>query len=70
MNSKEIIFIVEESDEGGYIAKALSESIFTEAEDISSLKKEIVDAVHCHFEGDKKPDIIKLHYVKEEYLAV
>ena len=35
---QEIIFIVEESDEDGFIAKALSESIFTEAETIEDLR--------------------------------
>jgi hypothetical protein len=29
---KEIIFLVEEATEGGYIAQALGESIFTEAD--------------------------------------
>ena len=35
---QEIIFIVEESDEDGFIAKALSESIFTKAETIEDLR--------------------------------
>ena len=38
MNS-EVIFLVEESDEGGYQAKALGESIFTEADDLATLKE-------------------------------
>lgn len=47
---KEIIFLVEEAEEGGYIAKALGYSIFTEAENIEELRKMIVDAVKCHFD--------------------
>ena len=57
----EIIFIVEESKEGGFEAKALGYSIFTEAEDIDSLKIAIKDAVLCHFEKDNMPKIIRLH---------
>ena len=50
MKTKEIIFIVEESLEGGYEAKAVEESIFTEAENIDELKKNIAEAVRCHFD--------------------
>lgn len=47
----EIIFIVESSDEGGYTAKALGCSIYTEAETLDALKENIRDAVKCHFGG-------------------
>jgi predicted RNase H-like HicB family nuclease len=64
----EIIFIIEESPEGGYEAKALWHSIFTEGETIEELKENIKEAIHCHFEVDA-PKIIRLHYVKEEVIA-
>ncbi len=54
----EIICLVEEAREGGYTAKALGESIFTEADTIDKLKKMIRDAVPCHFDKDKLPKII------------
>jgi len=66
----EIIFIIEESKEGGFEARSLGHSIFTEAEDMASLKKEIKDAILCHFEKDNMPKIIRLHLVKDEVLAV
>jgi predicted RNase H-like HicB family nuclease len=47
----EIIFIVENSDEGGYIAKALGYSIFTEGETLDELKENVKDAVKCHFDS-------------------
>lgn len=65
----EIIFIVEESNEGGYEAKALGHSIFTEADDIESLKDMIRDSVSCHFEEKDKPSIIRLHFVKDEVIS-
>jgi len=46
----EIIFVVEDSDEGGYIAKALGHSIHTEGETLDELKENIKDAVKCHFD--------------------
>ena len=65
----EIIFIVEESLDGGYEAKAVGYSIFTEGESVEELKINIIEAVNCHFEANEKPPIIRLHYIKEELIA-
>ena len=65
---KEIIFLVEESLEGGYEARALEASIHTEAENIPELKVAIRDAVKCHFDEKEMPRIIRLHFVKEEVI--
>jgi hypothetical protein len=54
----EIIFLVEEADEGGYQARALEHSIFTDAETMESLKVNIREAVHCHF-GLSKKEVIE-----------
>ena len=51
---KEIIFIVEEAQEGGFTAKSLGDNIFTEADTLSELKAMIKDAVICHFEKDTR----------------
>ncbi len=66
----EIIFLVENGVEGGYTARALGESIFTEADDLESLRKNVREAVDCHFEAEEKPKMIRLHFVSEEVLAV
>ena len=66
----EILFIVEEAPEGGFVARALGESIFTEADDIESLHPQVRDAVHCHYESGKSPQIIRLHFTREEILAI
>lgn len=65
----EIIFIVEEAPEGGYTARALGESIFTEADDMESLHEQVRDAVRCHFDEGKRPGVIRLHLVREEIIA-
>lgn len=46
----EIIFLVTESDEGGFEARALGHSIFTEGDTESELRERVRDAVACHFE--------------------
>jgi hypothetical protein len=56
----EIIFLVEESPEGGYQAKALGESIFTEAESMEELKVNVKEAVLTHFEEGKHPRFFRL----------
>ena len=65
----EIIFLVENALEGGYTARALGESIFTEGDDVDQLRSNIRDAVECHFETNAKPAIIRLHFVSEEVMA-
>jgi hypothetical protein len=62
MSATEIIFLVEQDAEGGYTAQALSESIFSEADDLETLKVMVKDAVQCHFETPAdRPKIIRLH---------
>ncbi len=66
----EIIFLVEDAPEGGYIAKALGESIFTEGETLDELRSNIREAVENHFDPGTHPKIIRLHYVKEEVMSL
>jgi hypothetical protein len=63
VSGNEIIFSVEESPEGGYEARALGYSIYTQAENLEELKKMVCDAVKCHFDEDQKPSVIRLHWV-------
>lgn len=70
MRMNEIIFLVEEAPEGGFTARALGPSIFTEADNLEELHIQVRDAVHCHFEAGQEPKMIRLHFVKEEVLAV
>lgn len=65
----EIIFVVEEAPEGGYTARAVEHSIFTEAETYEDLKAMIRDAVQCHFDGNERPQLIRLHLVKDDLIA-
>ena len=64
----EVIFVIQESPEGGFEAQALGISIFTEADTWQMLREEVKDAVRCHFNDDKQR-IIRLHYVKDEIIA-
>jgi predicted RNase H-like HicB family nuclease len=66
----EVLFIVEEAVDGGYTAKAQEEGIFTEAETLDGIRSNVKEVVECHFDSDKMPRLIRLHFVKEEIIAV
>ena len=68
--SNEIIFLIEEAPEGGYVARALGHSIFTESDTRDELKLMVQDAVRCHFEEEERPKIIRFHEVREEVFAL
>jgi hypothetical protein len=65
----EIVFVVEQAPEGGFTARALGESIFTEADTEAELRVAVQDAVHCHFDDGQSPKLIRLHFVRDELLA-
>lgn len=67
---RELIFEVREADEGGYVARALGESIFAEAENWPALENEIRDAVECHYEVGERPAVVRLHFVRDQVLAL
>jgi hypothetical protein len=54
----ELIFLVEVAPEGGYTARALGASIFTEASDLEGLREQVRDAVRCHFDEGCRPLVI------------
>lgn len=65
----EIIFVVEQAPEGGYSARALGESIFTQADSVADLHERVRDAVRCHFDEGAAPKLIRLHFVRDEVIA-
>ena len=56
----EIVFLVVDAPEGGFSARALDESIFTEGETLEELRRKLRDAVDCHFDEGRKPERIRL----------
>jgi len=68
MKASEIIFAVEQSPEGGYEARALGHSVFTQADSLEELREMVRDAVRCHFEADSIPAVIRLHFVHDEVI--
>ena len=59
----EIIFEVTEAAEGGFDARALGFSIFTQGDDWADLKAMVRDAVTCHFGGEGELKVVRLRFV-------
>ena len=68
--SKELIFLVEEAPEGGYLAQALGYSIYTEADTWQGLREAVQDAVQCDLDELNRPAMVRLHVVREEVIPV
>jgi uncharacterized protein (DUF433 family) len=66
----EIRFVVEELPERGFVARAVGLDIFTEANDLPSLRVNAREAVRCHFGEGLAPRLIRLHITHEEVLSV
>jgi hypothetical protein len=67
----ELIFEVREAEEGGYVARALGQSIFTEAETWQELRDNVLEVTSLHFDdAAAMPKLIQLHFVKDELIAV
>jgi len=65
----EVIFLVEEADEGGFTARALGASVFTQADSLDELHERVRDAVRCHFDDGAAPKVIRLHFVRDEVIS-
>ncbi len=69
----EIIFeVTEDPTDGGYTAAALGHSVFTEGNTLEELRRNVREAVRCHFFDvpvEQRPKMIRLHLVKDELLA-
>ncbi len=69
---KEIIFeVLEDEADGGYTASALGYGIHTEADTIEDLRRNVKEATECYFDrAEDVPRVIRLHFVRDEVLAV
>ena len=60
MPDSEIVFQVKEDPEGGYTARAVGYSIFTEGDDWDHLTCMMSDAVLCFFDDGEAPGTIRV----------
>jgi hypothetical protein len=65
----ELVFEVTQEADGGFVAEALGESIFTEADTWDALRMNVREAVAAYFFDRPAPDRLRLHLVRDEVLA-
>jgi predicted RNase H-like HicB family nuclease len=65
----EVIFEVREAEEGGFTARALGFSIFTDGDSWDELRANVREATALHLEEEAvKPKVILLRFIKEELI--
>ena len=71
-NNSEIIFEVSEDEvDGGFSASALGYGIHTQGDTIEELRDNVKEAVDCYFdETMTRPALVRLHFVRDEVLAL
>ena len=66
----ELLFEVSEDVNSGYVAECLTESIVTQGDTWDELRANVKDAVEGYFYDGGKPDAIRLHLVRDEFLLM
>ena len=66
---KEIVFEVIQEEDGGYVAEALGESIFTQADTWEELRENVREAVSAFYFDRTAPQSIRLHLIRDEVLS-
>lgn len=66
---KELVFQVSQESDGGFVAEALGEDIFTQANTWEELRENAKEAVDAHFFDRPKPHRIRLHLVRDDVVA-
>ena len=65
----ELVFEITQEADGGYVAEALGESIFTQADSWEELRANVREAVAAHFFDRQAPARVRLHLVRDEVMA-
>ncbi len=64
----EVVFLVEGSPQGGFVARAVGVSIFTQGDTLDALRANVREAVACHYESGHRPESIRLRIIRDEVL--
>ncbi len=66
---QELVFEVTQEGDGGFVAEALGESIFAEADTWDELRVNVREAVAAFYFDGHPPARVRLHLVRDEVLA-
>jgi hypothetical protein len=66
----EIVFSVNQEEDGGFVAECLSHDIFTQEDPWNELRANVQEAVSAYFFDQPRPALVRLHLVRDEVIAV
>jgi len=66
----ELVFEVVQESDGGYCAECLTENIFTQGDTWEELRKNVIEATSAFFFDRARPELVRLHLVRDEILSV
>jgi len=67
----ELTFEIRDAEEGGFCARALGHSIFTQAETWDELRANILEVTELHFEEEPgRPTSLHLRYIRDERIPL
>ena len=65
----ELVFIVTQEADGGFVAEALGESIITQSDTWEELRANVREAVTAFYFDQPAPTSLRLHLVRDEVLV-
>jgi predicted RNase H-like HicB family nuclease len=65
----ELVFDITQEEDGGFCAKAVNESIFTQGDTWEELPANVKDAVEAFYFDGEKPATVRLRLVRDEVLV-
>jgi predicted RNase H-like HicB family nuclease len=66
----EVVFEVVQEGDGGFVAECLTEGIFSQADTWEELRANVLEAVAAYFFDREPPSGVRLHLVRDEFVAV
>lgn len=66
----EIVFSINQEEDGGFVAECLSHDIFTQGDTWDELRANVQEAVSAYFFDQPRPALVRLHLVRDEVFAV
>jgi len=66
----ELVFEITQEPDGGFVAEALGESIFTQSDTWEELRTNVQEAVEAFYFDSPRPASVRLHMVRDEVLAI
>jgi predicted RNase H-like HicB family nuclease len=65
----ELVFEVSQESDGAYTAECLTEDIVTQGQTWEELRNNVREAVKAHFFDSTLPEVIRLHFVRDEIVS-